>query len=57
MDNEIQRKELSKKVEALYRLADEIYGASEDFPAINRNAVRVLGATRAMKMNLENPED
>ena len=57
MDYEIRRKELSEKVEALYRLADEIYSESEDFPAINRNAVRVLGATRAMKMNLENPGD
>ncbi|MEJ2719356.1 MAG: hypothetical protein P8182_19880 [Deltaproteobacteria bacterium] len=57
MDYQIQQKELSEKVEALYRLADEIFNASEDFPAINRNAKRVLGAAQAMRMNLENPED
>jgi hypothetical protein len=56
MDYEIRQKELSEKVEALYRLADEIYSASDDFPAINRNAQRVLSATQAMRMNLENPQ-
>ena len=57
MNDEIRRNELAKKVAALYRLADEIHGATDDFPAINRNAVRVLAAARAMKMNLEIPQD
>lgn len=57
MDDQIRQKELSEKVEALYRLADEIHSVSQDFPAINRNAKRVLGAADMMRMNLENPED
>lgn len=45
--------EISPKVEDLYKLAEEIYQESEDFPAINRNVKRILASAYMLKLNLE----
>jgi len=41
------------KVDALRKLAEEIYSGSEDFPAVNRNVKRILASIEMLKINLE----
>lgn len=48
--------QLSLKVHELQRLAEELYAQSEAFPAVNRNAKRVLAALQMMRLALESPE-
>jgi len=45
--------EFSAKVEKLRELAQSLYDDSEDFPAINRNAKRVLATVEVLRINLE----
>lgn len=45
--------DLSPKVENLYRLAEEIFQESENFPAVNRNVKRILASAYMLKLNLE----
>jgi hypothetical protein len=52
MDRQII-KELSLNVDELHRLTEELFQKSEDFPAVNRNARRVLAAVDMLKLNLE----
>jgi hypothetical protein len=52
MDRQIIN-ELSLKAEELYRLTEDLLQKSEDFPAVNRNAKRVLAAAYMLKLNLE----
>ncbi len=44
---------LASLVEKLQQLCQELYDNSEDFPAINRNAKRVLASTEMLRINLE----
>jgi hypothetical protein len=48
---------LSLKVEEIFRLASDLYNASEDFPAVNRNAKRILAAVEILRINLEEVMD
>lgn len=41
------------KVKELAKLAQELYTESEDFPAINRNAKRVLASVEMMRIGTE----
>ncbi len=41
------------KVKELAKLAQELYIESEDFPAINRNAKRILASVTMLRINLE----
>ena len=52
MDRQIV-KELSSKAEELYRLTEDLLQKSEDFPAVNRNAKRILASTELLLLNLE----
>lgn len=45
--------EFSEKVEKLRELAQSLYDDSEEFPAINRNAKRVLASVEMLRINLE----
>jgi hypothetical protein len=45
--------EIASKVEDLYRLANELYDESEDFPAVNRNVKRILASAEMLRINLE----
>lgn len=45
--------QIAPKVEDLCRLANELYDESEDFPAVNRNAKRILGSAEMLRINLE----
>ncbi len=40
-------------VEELGKLAQQVYTESEDFPAINRNAKRILASVTMLQINLE----
>ncbi len=44
---------IASKVEELYRLANELYDESEDFPAVNRNVKRILASAEMLRINLE----
>ncbi|MBM3299924.1 MAG: hypothetical protein FJY85_08220 [Deltaproteobacteria bacterium] len=46
-------KALASKVEEIRLLAQDLYDSSEDFPAVNRNAKRILAATQMLRINLE----
>lgn len=46
-------KSLSSKVAELHRLAQDLHDTSDDFPAINRNAKRILAAVEMLRINLE----
>ena len=52
MDRQII-KELSLNVEQLHRLTEDLLQKSEDFPAINRNAKRILASTELLRLNVE----
>lgn len=40
-------------VDELARLAQDLYTESEDFPAINRNAKRILASVEMLKIGTE----
>jgi len=44
---------MASRVEELGRLAQDLYDASEDFPAVNRNAKRILASIEVLRINLE----
>lgn len=44
---------IASKVEDLYRLANELYDESKDFPAVNRNVKRILASAEMLRINLE----
>jgi hypothetical protein len=52
MDRQII-KELSLNVDQLHKLTEDLLQKSEDFPAVNRNAKRILAATELLQLNLE----
>jgi hypothetical protein len=52
MDRQII-KEMSSSVDQLYKLTEDLYQKSEDFPAVNRNAKRILAAAELLRLNLE----
>ncbi|HTY25684.1 MAG TPA: hypothetical protein VMC85_21320 [Desulfomonilaceae bacterium] len=46
-------KKLASTVEQLRQLCQELYDNSEDFPAVNRNAKRILASAEMLRVNLE----
>jgi hypothetical protein len=44
---------LASSVEQIRQLCQELYDNTEDFPALNRNAKRVLASTEMLRINLE----
>ena len=52
MDRQII-KELSSNVDQLHKLTEELYQKSNDLPAVNRNAKRILASTEMVRINLE----
>ena len=52
MDRQII-KELSLNVEQLHRLTEDLLQKTEDFPAIHRNAKRILASTELLRLNVE----
>ncbi len=57
MNEAISLDRIAAKVDALHRLAQELYEQSADFPAVNCNAKRILGATEILRMNVETVDD
>jgi hypothetical protein len=45
--------EMRETVEHLIDLAQKLFASSEEFPAVNRNAKRVLAALEMMRIGLE----
>lgn len=46
---------IRSKVKELGRLAQELYDATEDFPAVNRNAKRILASVEMALIGVEDP--
>jgi len=44
---------LASAAEQIRQLSQELYDNSEDFPAINRNAKRILASAEMLRINLE----
>ena len=44
---------MAAKVHELQRIARELERESDDFPAINRNAKRIIASTEILRINLE----
>ena len=53
MEGQFSLKEMRNAVDTLATLARQLYEASEDFPAVNRNSKRVLASVEMLKINLE----
>ena len=53
MAGHLDLEKLASLVEKLGRISQEIYDNSEDFPAVNRNAKRILASTEMLRINLE----
>jgi len=53
MEGQDSLQEMRKDVDALAALARQLYEASEDFPAVNRNSKRILASVEMLKINLE----
>ena len=50
---EAYAQEISLQVEQMHKLAKDLYGSSEDFPAINCNLKRILASIEMLRLNLE----
>jgi hypothetical protein len=48
---------MALQVEELSRLAQDLYDSSEEFPAVNCNAKRVLAAVEVLRLNLDDVAD
>ncbi len=53
MDRPSSFEETREKVKDLVHLAQQLYYYSEDFPAVNRNAKRILASLEMLTINLE----
>jgi hypothetical protein len=53
MEGRYSLTEMRKTVDSLATLARQLYEASEDFPAVNRNSKRVLASVEMLRINLE----
>jgi hypothetical protein len=53
MYDDTSLKEMTSQVEELGRIAGNLYDSSENFPAVNRNAKRILAAIEMLRINLE----
>jgi hypothetical protein len=45
--------QISAKVDDLAKQASDLYDLSENFPAVNRNVVRILASIEMLKINVE----
>jgi len=55
MEGQYSLTEMRKTVDSLAALARQLFEASDDFPAVNRNTKRVLASVEMLKINLEEP--
>ncbi len=53
MEAQNSLEEMRKAVDALAGLARQLYEASDDFPAVNRNTKRLLASLEMLRINLE----
>jgi len=53
MEGQDSLNDMRNAVDALASIARQLYEASEDFPAVNRNIKRVLASVEMLKINLE----
>ncbi|AFM27174.1 hypothetical protein [Desulfomonile tiedjei] len=53
MERIVSLEEMRKSVETLTAIARQLYEASEDFPAVNRNSKRVLASLEMLRINIE----
>jgi hypothetical protein len=53
MEKIVSLEDMRKAADALATIARQLYEASEDFPAVNRNSKRVLASLEMLRINLE----
>lgn len=53
MERIVSLEDMRKAVDALTTTARQLYEASEDFPAVNRNSKRVLASLEMLRINIE----
>lgn len=53
MERIVSLEDMRKTVDALTTAARQLYEASEDFPAVNRNSKRVLASLEMLRINIE----
>ncbi len=53
MEGMVSLEDMRKAVETLTTITRQLYEASEDFPAVNRNSKRVLASLEMLRINLE----
>jgi hypothetical protein len=53
MEGQYSLTEMRQAVDTIASLARQLYEASEDFPAVNRNSKRVLASVEMLRINLE----
>ncbi len=57
MEGIVSLEDMRKAVDTLTAITRQLYEASEDFPAVNRNSKRVLAALEMLRINLEQAEN
>jgi hypothetical protein len=52
MQNQISIDEISDKIQLLKNAAQELAGVGEEFPAVYRNASRILASVKMLELNV-----
>jgi hypothetical protein len=53
MGAQVINSDIKDKIQELESIATDLYDASEDFPALNRNLKRILASVEMLKINTE----
>lgn len=53
MEGMVSLEDMRRAVDTLATIARQLYEASEDFPAVNRNSKRILASLEMLRINLE----
>jgi hypothetical protein len=54
---QIDLKEINDKIQLMKKTAEELNRIGEDFPAIARNTVRILGSVKMLELNVSDLVD
>jgi hypothetical protein len=52
MSENIDIKELDRRIQSMKKTAEELKLMGEDFPALNRNMSRILASIRMLELNI-----
>ena len=57
MHNDRELKEISAKIKVMQKMAGELSDRSEDFPALQRNLVRIAASLTMLELNISDVVD